>query len=339
MTMSTTSYPKRDDHQACCYSGPAVLSAHSIGAEVYSLLRAGCYSEATQGLVHSVFDRALNILFPGGVLVGVVTRSAGESPFNIVLRTDSSLRETGVTQGEVCTPVGNYRLDIGKTLSINALGSRVYVSEHKFTRRLLHPLGISSNVRAMKGFVCGRGRLDGLGALIDVTKRNDVGRVNFLIQGQSLRRVRELLRAIKERDTKTVEEASGDLVGMGQGLTPAMDDLLCGIMLSYYLLTENLVGGDLNWARRTNQLIISRSEERTTALSSQYLKQAAIGNGNEFSVGMVRDLATSPDLRGIEGSTARLLAIGSTSGTDAAIGILLGSELALKMLPESGNND
>ncbi|HZW58425.1 MAG TPA: DUF2877 domain-containing protein [Nitrososphaerales archaeon] len=315
-------------------SSSMIFQADSIGSEVLSILRSDYEGhQPTGGTVHSVFDKAFNILSAHEVLVGVVTSSVGEGPFNVVLPTDSSLKELGVRRGEKCI-ITEDSFKIGSSLSIRTLGSRIYSSEHNFTSRLLQPSEIRSNVKTMEEIVRSRGRFEGLGPLIGAPKHGSGTSID-LFRRQTLSKVADLLRAIEEKEINGVEESAGALVGIGYGLTPAADDLLCGIMLSSYLLTENL-GGDLETVRRMNQIIASRSEERTTVLSSQHLKQAALGNGNEFSVGTVRDLATSHNNTDIESSAAKLLAVGSTSGTDNAIGIILGSYLALKMLPHFG---
>jgi len=100
-------------------------------------------------------------------------------------------------------------------------------------------------------------------------------------------------------------------------------------MLACHLFTENL-NGNMEEIRKVNTAILHHSAQ-TTVLSQNYLRHAAVGNGTDLAQSVVGSLLTAKrGSRRMESATTDLLSVGSTSGTDTAVGILLGSILSLR---------
>jgi hypothetical protein len=98
-------------------------------------------------------------------------------------------------------------------------------------------------------------------------------------------------------------------------------------MVSLRLMAENRMIPRLHIARVLRE--ISRSVPgKTTLLSEEYLMHAAMGQGNEPVMRLMRRILTAGP-RQVRDATRRLLMVGETSGTDIVFGILLGCELAL----------
>jgi hypothetical protein len=110
------------------------------------------------------------------------------------------------------------------------------------------------------------------------------------------------------------------LVGLGLGLTPAGDDVLAAM-----LLTLSAVPGT---ATAIAALVAETAPllTRTTALSATLLRHAAEGRGIPEVARLLDALAGSGDL---EAPTARLLAVGHSSGTALAHGVLAATRDAL----------
>lgn len=114
----------------------------------------------------------------------------------------------------------------------------------------------------------------------------------------------------------------GTLVGLGPGLTPAGDDVLAAT-----LLTLSAVPGSATavsaLAAETAPLLT-----RTTALSATLLRHAAAGRGIPELTSLIDALSGSGDLAA---PTARLLAVGHSSGTALAHGVLAAARQALAL--------
>jgi len=112
----------------------------------------------------------------------------------------------------------------------------------------------------------------------------------------------------------------GTLVGLGPGLTPAGDDVLAAM-----LLTLSAVPGS---ATAVAAIVAEAAPllTRTTALSATLLRHAAAGRGIPEVARLVDALAGSGDLAQ---PTARLLAVGHSSGAALAHGVLAATRRAL----------
>jgi len=109
----------------------------------------------------------------------------------------------------------------------------------------------------------------------------------------------------------------GDLLGLGPGLTPAGDDVLAGLLVA---LQSN---DDL---RRLVADDVSRlAPMRTTALSAALLRHAAAGTAVTAVLDLADALAGHGDDDGLVEALARLLVVGSSSGTALAHGLLRGA--------------
>ena len=117
------------------------------------------------------------------------------------------------------------------------------------------------------------------------------------------------------------------LVGLGPGLTPAGDDVLAAM-----LLTLSAVPGTAT----TLAALVAETAPlltRTTALSATLLRHAAAGRGIPELTRLVDELA---DARDLAGTTARLLAVGHSSGTALAHGVLAATRQALARADRPG---
>ncbi len=107
-----------------------------------------------------------------------------------------------------------------------------------------------------------------------------------------------------------------DLIGLGEGLTPSGDDVLSGVLLALRHL------GRPDCADRLWAAVAGEVRSRTTALSATLLAAAADGDAVPEAVDVLAGLAGH---RPLEPAVDRLLAVGATSGSDVAHGLLVGA--------------
>lgn len=107
------------------------------------------------------------------------------------------------------------------------------------------------------------------------------------------------------------------LVGLGCGLTPAGDDFLAGLFLAArYLGAEWFVKKD--WST-----LLQYVRENTSVVSYQMIKNALRGYARE-SVIQLFEAIRKEDWNEIKGGIHKVIAYGSTSGTDMLCGVLCG---------------
>ncbi|WUH96406.1 DUF2877 domain-containing protein [Spirillospora sp. NBC_00431] len=130
-------------------------------------------------------------------------------------------------------------------------------------------------------------------------------------------------------------EAAERIVGLGPGLTPSGDDILCGLLVSLRLVGGAVRGGRTGvWlAEWLGAAVTADAGTRTTALAATLLHCAAAGGAGAEVAAVLRCVAghEPPDAPTTGQAVRRLLAVGHTSGTDLAHGVLAGCRAALAL--------
>ena len=131
-------------------------------------------------------------------------------------------------------------------------------------------------------------------------------------------------------DLAGAAELAENLVGLGPGLVPSGDSMLCGLLLALRLLGGATAGGTrpvwlAGWLGAT---VTAYAEQRTTPLAAALLHCAARGQASE---------QVSAVLHGITGqeppepAARRLLSAGGASGAELTWGLMAGCAAALAL--------
>jgi hypothetical protein len=112
------------------------------------------------------------------------------------------------------------------------------------------------------------------------------------------------------------------LIGWGEGLTPAGDDFLVGLIGGL----GALVGGNAERRRFQDALAaaVSSRAQRTTPIAAHCLRLACAGHHAEPLVELRNALLCANDRGAIESALRSALAAGATSGADTVSGLLAG---------------
>ena len=134
----------------------------------------------------------------------------------------------------------------------------------------------------------------------------------------ALPRLKELERGLLAGDESAVEQAAVSLLGLGPGLTPSGDDVLCGLL-------RGLQGSPREKNARILAEAVCREAGRTHPVSAGYLQ--AIAGGEAFDR---LDRAWAYLTGQGEACLEALLEVGSSSGGDLLLGLLLAGKICLK---------
>ncbi len=140
-------------------------------------------------------------------------------------------------------------------------------------------------------------------------------RVDAAERGLAARPVAALRSAMDVGAADRLQDAVAGLVGLGLGLTPAGDDVLCGL----------LVGLHATGRAPTAAAISAAIDLRATSrLSADLLRLAGDGHACLEVLALLAAMHRAGAPGNTDRATDRLLAIGHTSGADLATGLLLG---------------
>lgn len=307
---------------------PKVLRAISIGLGAFnSVSRWGRI-----GQVYSVFERTFHIVSPVDDVVSVVRKDVLNGPLNIVidLAPNVSMLTLGVKEGDEVIRVQNDILIGNKT--IISLGSAKVWSARRPHGKILGVDGIKRNLDVVKEVAQSEGRYDGLGLLLTYADEIALGK-SLEIQDLNtvariaLPKIKNLMRAIRKRNLKSVKKTVENLVGLGPGLTPSTDDMLTGLMISLNLIKQFKAN---DYFSEVNKAIMVAVNGRTTMLSQGFMKYAAIGEVAEPIRDMIEAIFTG-SMDEVAVNTRRVLTFGETSGVDTIFGVLLGIYLGLSL--------
>jgi Protein of unknown function (DUF2877) len=138
----------------------------------------------------------------------------------------------------------------------------------------------------------------------------------------------ELAASCAAGDLAGAVEAAERLAGLGPGLIPSGDGIVCGVLLALRLLGGAISGGTRAvWlADWLGAAATGYAAQRTTALAAALLHCAAGGQAAAEASGVLLGIAGQEPL---EPAASRLLA--DTAGADLAWGLVAGCRAALKL--------
>ena len=253
------------------------------------------------GSVHSVFARACNIACAGSLLT-LAASGAGDGPTTLRLGPDapSDLR--------TLFRVGDRLVRRGAIA--RARGVTLHLADASLWRpSLRRPPGPQSQIAANLRFA---------GAAL---RRHRHGHSSVLDrEGGTV--LAALEAACRELDAERALPRVHQLIGWGEGLTPAGDDFLVGWCAALDALAgghEGRVGfaGDVAVA-------IAAWTGRTTPIAAHCLRLATQGHYGADVHGLRDALLSGDDFACLRGALGSALAVGSTSGADMVTGLLSG---------------
>jgi len=130
-----------------------------------------------------------------------------------------------------------------------------------------------------------------------------------------------LASALTSSESEAMAEAAAGLVGLGPGLTPAGDDLLCGLMLgrAYGARVPGGPGPD----HGLNRAVLQAASSRTHILSRVMLERASRGVTTVGLDRLLRSLVEKQPPCPVEEADRAVLGLGATSGRDFLSGVAL----------------
>jgi hypothetical protein len=130
--------------------------------------------------------------------------------------------------------------------------------------------------------------------------------------------------ALYSGDTAAAAFALTSLIGLGHGLTPSGDDIVCGVVAA--LLWQSHIGAIHHNVMQPIMSAVLDATPRTNRISARLLHHAC--DGILYAPAMELGSALlAGDSDGIALPAARLFTIGNSTGADLATGLLIGCAL------------
>lgn len=265
---------------------------------------------AFAGVVHSAFHRAVNIAcLCCGELHTLVTDELDDGPNSLVVAADDFLA-IGIRQGDSVRAGGGSLAIAGKAM-VNVAGAAIWrtpVPETHCATGLLR--------RRLAEAEAAIWRNGTPGGFIEGMADTEVARLTtrMLHEGAD-----GLALALGRGETEAALAHAGRLIGLGPGLTPSGDDFLVGLLAARALCRRQGDPGSDVFARGVARL----AKSATNPISYAAIAKAARGEVRERVARLIIALG-SATAEPFAHALAQVLAIGSSSGTEIAFGVIRG---------------
>ncbi|AZS13404.1 DUF2877 domain-containing protein [Paenibacillus lutimineralis] len=264
------------------------------------------------GYVHSIFKNGWNVRCGNG-LIFIGSRKNGELPFGIHLEDDLlpqlipllSMGETFLYDREVSALLFS-------SFAIKLDPLRAYDSK----MRPIEALSLLSGLNAFASEICTHNQHTGTGILVSHFLERLISEAEPF-WSEHEQKIIQLMDAAQSESLPQIDKILRYWMGRGNGLTPAGDDMLAG------MLAVDTITGVFTDHFRLHLSTLVEKEALTTDISREYLKYALQGQFSSVISNVLNPLALE-DGEELMKRTRELLCVGHSSGLDTSFGILIG---------------
>ncbi|MDN3017031.1 DUF2877 domain-containing protein [Paenibacillus sp. BSR1-1] len=268
------------------------------------------------GFVHSAFKRTFNIqCFDSGEVYTIACRYIDNAPNTLIVDTENTSQWNIEVNDRVF--VEDRILYISNKLALNI--SRVNIWESILPPYPNNEEILLHNVRRAREYIDCRGKGGGIKKHLIPLNPFEAETCNMLEQ-----RTKSLLYDLAMNRMDHAIKHAVSLIGLGPGLTPSGDDFLTGLFT-----TLQMEHSPLYEHRSFCEKVTMKAKPLTNDISYSALKQASIGKVRESIISLVNSLLIENEDDLIL-SLNKVLDIGSSSGTDIALGLVCGLEANIK---------
>lgn len=287
----------------------------AISSDSYFLQQIG--ASGFTGTVHSVFTHAVNIQSEvNGEIFTLATKAMDNAPNTLIIDLDT-LGNLHIHQHDRVSVQHDQLLIEDKVQIAMQTASRWQCQLPIFPT---DQTCLKTNVGTVKQFIDLHGKSGGM-------KRSNSPISEFEAETSRLLQQRtSLLRGeLMNQRFDHFQSYAINLVGLGPGLTPSGDDFLVGLFAVIHL--EN---SPCYIYKQLCENVITQMKPLTNAISYTTLKKAANGQVRESICSLNYAILYGTEADSIQ-ALRKVLAIGSSSGTDIALGLISGLEANIKL--------
>ena len=291
--------------------------------------------EIVLGQVHSIFNHACNIETEMG-FVTLLNVKKVMSPMSLVVGQPEEVdfKRLDITRNMSFIFNREQIFARESSLCINLEGAQTWSSDAVINSSKIEEEDIFANIKTMGRGIGSFGKLNGINPLLCMLKEEMPELELQELQGYSSNKNMEFMKyrflnfisSVVKLDFENIDQAAENVIGFGPGLTPAMDDFICGMMVSFIYFGE-YYKLDLAHIYKFNQKLISKSLGRTTRFSAEMLKHSAKGDTNQAVKELLQSIINQQNEGNIINALMNTIELGETSGSDMALGIYAGCKI------------
>ena len=296
-----------------------IETARKICKRLHAYLRLG----SANGTVHAVYDDAIYCNTSIG-MVSILSSAHCLCPFSFVVPSVKPFTAYGIAEGQQVL-LGNEKIEFPECdFTVDLSQSTDYDLSLDSIRAVFLPNDYEIRLRHILRIIETNAKEDDLSPLVTDGKANAY---SALVAPH----LAVLHAAFREQDTHECFQAAAAIAGIGVGLIPSSDRLLCGYMAGYAALSAAL-GRGFHRVLEMTRVLAGTAAERTTELSAAFLLQCGEGLVSEDLYVLMRNVLSDAPYSTLVADANRIAALPLGGGTDMLVGVYL----SLSMLYAAG---
>lgn len=325
------------------------MSQTSVKSRKVPLLRAVSIDKALLTLwentewkakLHSVYANAVNVVDTNHNLVIITTANERNGPYRIITDNHTSLSDMEIFPGDDVAISESTLWLASKEITVTLKGARLW-SENFIKPSSISAAKIAGNIsESIKYLICNSKNDEqrifcSYPGRFDFLRRKDAdsesqgfeseGIVSTRLTEKLSSNINEIIQGFELGRTDRIKQSIMNLAGSGFGLTPSGDDIILGFINALHFLNNSLTGKDtmitdiLEWFND----FIRKNADKTTFISSKFLKWASLGRMSE-DVNLLCRLMIEGNESDIVRIGKSFLSMGSSSGKFIMLGVTTG---------------
>lgn len=288
-----------------------------------------------EGQIHSVFKNACNIAI-NDKFITILNKDKYMAPMSLTVidEEETNFISLGLKQGLKVEINVNDIIFPEKNIYINLKNAQLCNSEADLKPSALGQKDILDNLILVENTIKTKGKLHGIGPLINilVSEMPELNLIHFPINynDNNFNFIRNrfvyFMHQAAAFDIENISNAGDKVIGFGTGLTPSMDDFICGMMISFVYLGD-YYKLNMEAIHKFNMVLINNGLNKTTRVSSEMLKHSSLGRTNEAVRQLIYSILHDIEEEKIIKALINTIGFGETSGTDTALGIYTGCRI------------
>lgn len=288
-----------------------------------------------EGHIHSVFKNACNIVI-NDKFITILSKYKYMGPMSLTVdnEVETNFISIGLKQGLKVEINVNGIIYPKENIYIDLQNAKLWGSEAELKPSALAEKNILDNLILIENTIKTKGKLYGIGPLINIlaSEMPELNLMKFPIEyfDNNFNFIRNrfinFMNIAAAFDIENISYSAEKVIGFGTGLTPSMDDFICGMMISftylgdYYKLNSEPI-------YEFNKELIKRGLNKTTKVSSELLKHSSLGRTNEAVRQLMHSILHDLEEEKIIKALINTIGFGETSGTDTALGVYTGCRI------------
>ena len=266
------------------------------------------------GTVHTVQPDAVYCNTNIG-MIAILTNAHCLEPFSAVVPSTKPLTRFGIEEGQEVL-MGDERIEIPACEFVVDLSqSTDYDLSLDSIQAVFLPADYDIRLRHILRAIETNAKNDDLSTLVTDRKPNEYSGVIAPL-------LPELHTAFRDQNLTLCETAASKIAGIGAGLIPSADRMLCGYMAGYAALSAAF-GRSFSRVLEMTRTLAGASASHTTELSGAFLLQSGEGLVSEDVFQLVRNVLSDAPYSVLTAAANRIAALPLGGGTDLLVGVHL----------------